>query len=429
MIDSIRFENVSSYLIIGLPFFLISGPFLSDLTVTFISVTFLIKCIKLKNFSFFNNFFFKLSIIFYLYLILNSFINFDNIYSLKYSFTFIRFPVFIIAVIFLLNNNKKLLNYFFYSLLLSFLILLIDGFFQYFTEKNILGLKIDKTYRVSSFFGDELIMGSFLSRLNPILFGLFLFISNISKKNTIYFSVLFILSEVLIFLSGERSSLFFLNFSAVFMIIMLKNYKIYRLSLIVISMIVITLISKYNPITLERVILKTINGFGIERGISNNNPEIHKVNIFNKEIYIFTKQHTHHYLSAIKMYEENKFFGVGIRNFRIFCDDIKYKISDISCSTHPHNTYIQFLSELGIVGIIFLIFSLIILLSTSIYHLYLKTKNQYFFSDFEICMMSTLWIYLWPIVPTGNFFNNWLLIVLCIPISFLLWSKKMRAKV
>ena len=192
MIDSIRFENVSSYLIIGLPFFLISGPFLSDLTVTFISVTFLIKCIKLKNFSFFNNFFFKLSIIFYLYLILNSFINFDNIYSLKYSFTFIRFPVFIIAVIFLLNNNKKLLNYFFYSLLLSFLILLIDGFFQYFTEKNILGLKIDKTYRVSSFFGDELIMGSFLSRLNPILFGLFLFISNISKKKYyILFSIIY----------------------------------------------------------------------------------------------------------------------------------------------------------------------------------------------------------------------------------------------
>ena len=33
----------------------------------------------------------------------------------------------------------------------------------------------------------------------------------------------------------------------------------------------------------------------------------------------------------------------------------KYSVSELSCASHPHNTYIQILSETGIVGFIFLI--------------------------------------------------------------------------
>ena len=40
-------------------------------------------------------------------------------------------------------------------------------------------------------------------------------------------------------------------------------------------------------------------------------------------------------------------------------DDVgKYKVSIFSCSTHPHNSYIQVLSETGIIGFTFLIFTL-----------------------------------------------------------------------
>mgnify|MGYP007000106190 CR=1 len=46
-------------------------------------------------------------------------------------------------------------------------------YFQFFTGANLFGLEINNV-RVSSFFGDELIMGSYLSRLFPLLFALFL---------------------------------------------------------------------------------------------------------------------------------------------------------------------------------------------------------------------------------------------------------------
>ena len=73
-------------------------------------------------------------------------------------------------------------------------------------------------------------------------------------------------------------------------------------------------------------------------------------------IVFFTEQHTHHYKSAIKIYKDNYFFGVGIKNFRHVCHKPKYKISEISCSTHPHNTYVQLLTELGIIGFLFISF-------------------------------------------------------------------------
>ena len=51
---------------------------------------------------------------------------------------------------------------------------------------------------------------------------------------------------------------------------------------------------------------------------------------------------------------DNPVFGKGHKNFRILCSDKKFEVSDLSCSTHPHNTYLQLLAENGIVGFIFI---------------------------------------------------------------------------
>ena len=45
--------------------------------------------------------------------------------------------------------------------------------------------------------------------------------------------------------------------------------------------------------------------------------------------------------------------GIGLRNFRNFFSNPKYKIDEKSCSTHPHNTYIQLLAETGLIGFMF----------------------------------------------------------------------------
>jgi len=410
------FYNIPTFLFALLPLFLITGPFLSDLSLVLISLLFITYCSIKKNFSYFKNKYFYFFLIFWAYLILNSLLNNLNLDSLKISFTYLRYGVFVIATVSLLEFDDKFIKYFFYCIFLCFTILIIDGFYQYFVGENILGWKKSDNFRISSFFGDELILGSYLSRLWPIFFGLSIFF--LKKDNKLFFVliIIFILSEVLIFLSGERVAFFYINLSAIFVILFSNKLLKLRLITLVSSLILISIITYFNPTAKERIIDKTFQQMNIDIGKEKKKEE--------EEFFIFTEQHTHHYISAYKMFLENKILGVGVKNFRNFCDNEKYKISNLSCSTHPHNTYVQILSETGIIGIFFLIFVFFYYLKYVIKHVYFKIKGKYFFSDFEICMLSGILIFLWPIAPTGSFFNNWLSILYYLPVAILLWSIK-----
>ena len=141
-----------------IPFFLITGPLLSDLSVSLISLLFLIYCLKKKDFSFFKKNYFYFFLLFWFYLLINSLINNFNIDSLKISFFYFRYGVFVVAIAALLNFNEKFIKYFFVCLFLCFVVLILDGFYQYFFGENILGFKTPDSHRVSSFFQDEQIL-------------------------------------------------------------------------------------------------------------------------------------------------------------------------------------------------------------------------------------------------------------------------------
>ena len=392
-----------------IPFFLITGPFLSDVSVSLISFLFLIYCVKEKNFSFFKNKYFYFFLMFWGYLVLNSLISNFNIDSFGTSLVYVRYGIFVIAIVALLNVDDKFKQYFFYCIFICFTALIVDGFYQYFAGENMLGWK--NSSRTSSFFGEERILGSYLSRLWPIFFGLSIFI--FKQKDKLFFLVIliFILSEALIFLSGDRSAFFNINLSAIFVILFSQKLLKLRLFTLLSSIFILIIISFINPTAKERVFNQTIN----QMNLGGNGQEA---------IHLFSKQHAHHYITAYRMFLDNKILGVGVKNFRNFCSDEKYQESQLSCSTHPHNAYIQILAETGIIGFLFLLTVLFYFCKYVFQHLLLKFKGKYYFTDFEICVLSGIAIYLWPFVPTGNVFTNWLSIAMFINVPFLIWSRE-----
>ncbi len=269
--------------------------------------------------------------------------------------------------------------------------------------------------RVTSFFGEEKILGSYLSRLWPIFFALSLILLKNKKSLFFLFILVFILSEVLIFVSGDRAAFFYINLSAIFVILI--SHKLFKLRLMILlsSIILIVIISFINPTAKERVFDYTLNQMNLINEDKRNKDGI----------YIFSMQHTHHYITAYRMFLDNKILGVGIKNFRNFCNKEEYIESRFSCSTHPHNTYIQILAEIGIIGFLFLLTILIIFCKYTYRHIILKSKGIQYFTDFEICVLSGLLIYLWPFIPTGNVFNNWINIIMIINLPFIIWSRKL----
>ncbi|MDB0054180.1 O-antigen ligase family protein, partial [Candidatus Pelagibacter sp.] len=336
--------------------------------------------------------------------------------------------IFSLCVWYILDNNEKIIKHIFISFLIAFSILIIDGYIQYFFGYNILGWKLYPGPRISSFFGDELIYGSYLSRFLPIVFGLM--IINLEKKYIenkfqYFIFLIFILVDVAVFLSGERTAFFLVNFGALLFILASKNYKVTRLTIFLISLILIIILSLINTQSKQRIFDKTFQEMNLfQKNTKNENTE------FDKELkpktYFFSKTHHDHYLSASKMFFGHPIFGIGHKNFRFKCSEKKYLISPNSCTTHPHNYYIQFLSELGIVGFIFLIYAFAkfsIFFSKNVITNFFKEKKKYYtLDDFQVCLFVAILLSLWPLTPSANFFNNWISIVMYFPVGFLLWS-------
>ena len=185
-----------------LPFFLISGSFLPDFVISLSAILFIIYCIRKKNFKYFSNYYFLLFLIIYIYMNINSFFSFDPKISFKTSIPYIR--VIIFAVFFsLIINKKNFINFFFFSFYLSYIILLVDSLVQIKTGFNLIGYP--SSYRISSFFGEELIMGSFVSRTLPFVLAI-LFYVDIKNKESLAL-ILLLISGILVFISGERLAL------------------------------------------------------------------------------------------------------------------------------------------------------------------------------------------------------------------------------
>ena len=400
--------TISSYLFLSIPLLLITGPFLSDLALSLVVIFFLIEVFRYKKFEYFQNKFFYLFFIFYLYLVLNSFFQNQNIDSFKISIGYFRFGVFSLAVIYIINNDKQIFKKLYYVFLIIFSALIIDGFIQFFYGQNILGYPLSFGPRVSSFFNDELILGSYLSRFFPIFFGLLIHLGKkINKIEYIFSCSIFIFAEVLIFLSGERVAFFYMNLAAVFTLLAIKNHKKLRLGILLSSLVLIAIISFVFPNTKQRVFNQTFDQIGL---------------FSEKKNVIFSMQHNDLYKTAINITKDNIYFGVGVKNFRHKCGLDKYKVSDFSCSTHPHNSYVQIAVELGLIVLILAFILLIFFLGLILKHFQSMFKGKYYFTDFQICLISAILISVWPFAPTGNLFNNWINIVYYYPIGILLWS-------
>ena len=249
------------------------------------------------------------------------------------------------------------------------LVTCVDLFFQYFNHVNLIGNEAilqGPIYRLGGFMGEELKISNFIFHFGTLVF-IYFFSENFFKKNKIIFLyVLFLILIIAsIYITAERSNFivamsFFLIFN---LFLLFKNRKILIFVGTIFSAMII-LLSISNKDLKERMI------------INNVLKEVKKLHYdpdksyLNKDSVYFA-----HYSTAFQLFQKNMLFGVGLKNYRKFCNNSEFNKNihpaqhGRKCATHPHNFYFEFLSEVGLIG--FIVMQLLTGLATSLTMLYI----------------------------------------------------------
>tara|TARA_Y100000591_G_scaffold283095_1_gene263881 strand:- start:1871 stop:3130 length:1260 start_codon:yes stop_codon:yes gene_type:complete len=413
-------KNILNNLYIFLPVVLITGPFLPDLFVVIISLYFVIGIKNFKDHNIFLKKFYLIFIFFYFSICLSSSISDYNTYSLKSSVTYLRFGLFAIGTYFLISKNEKIILGLAKVFLIVLFVLFIDSIFQFIFGFNLIGLKHDHDYRITSFFGKDEILGSYIARLFPFIVSVLIYSEeNFDFKLSPFLLIsLFLAASLITILSAERTSFVLLILSMIMMFLTCNKIRKSILYIFMIVLFSLTSVILSSERVKNRMFDQTIN----QLGFTSNS----------ERLVIFSKTYEGHYMLALKMFKQKPILGYGPKTFRKFCSESENYLNEVACTTHPHNVMMQLLAETGIIGsVIYLsIFCFISfnLLKIAIKSFFYKDNNMQ--KDYLTLIYIFYFINLFPIAPSGNFFNNWLSTIYYFPLGYMIFllidKKKIR---
>ena len=366
-----------------IPVSILIGPAISLGNILLITMSFLFFFLNKKSFFLIKNQTLILIILLYLYLIFNSLVSIDIEKGAMRNLGFIRLIILFIAINYFFSNHKNLDNVFnIWTLVIS--IVLFDVIYEFYAGHNILGFASENKKRIVSFFKDEEVVGAFLNGFIFILIGYFF--KNYEKKKNfekllIYLFIILIVISVIF--TGERSNTLklFIGLSIFFYFNnkIKLNYKIFFL---------------ISVITLFLVTFSQVN----EIRHRYYNDLIQKLsNKENRQNYIYFKL----YGSGLEVFKKYPFFGVGNKNYRTeTCTHLNKKNEKYLCITHPHQIYLEFLSEHGLFGSIILLTILFYLIFKN-FKIMLIKRNLV-----QIGCFSYLLTHFIPLLPGGSFFSD-----------------------
>tara|TARA_B100001057_G_scaffold443048_1_gene478867 strand:- start:881 stop:2170 length:1290 start_codon:yes stop_codon:yes gene_type:complete len=392
-------SNIFEKFIFFIPISLVLGNFAINLNIILIilSFFFLAYLKKLALIKFFNN---KLFLAFCIFALLNIFFSVDMYISSKAYLGILKHYLFFLALIFFLKKkqNLKCLSFIFF-IVLNFV--LFDTLLQFLTGKDLFGyeslISIGRditSVRLSGPFGSELIVGGFLKNIFIISILIYLII----KKDTNFYLYLFF-TLIMVFLSGERvSSVMFLMFA--FMFLLFFNYSIKKKVLIMLAVFIASISTFYFNENLKKSTFdRTFKQLGIIKSAES----------YKNHNNFWDSQWGAHFLTAYSIFNEKKMIGSGAKTFRVECKNEKYKLvksarADVRCATHPHNIYLEILSETGLIGFIFFLYLVSKIFFMQIKNLFNASNDNY---NLNLALLCIFIILFFPIQTTGSFFSTY----------------------
>lgn len=401
IIKNLSFKT-QNLIVLMLPVLLVSGSMILNSGLILMNLILFYQILFKKiDLSIFESKWIKLAFVFFLYQILSSVVNGSRIESVIRSISYLKFISLSISIFLVLNRNENYFKFFLINFIFVIFFVNIDSIYQYFFGVNFIG-NLYTHNRLTSIFGNEQIVGSFLTKTSFLIIPLFsLLIKDLNKRELIIFFWLF-LNCYTIFISGERMA-FLINIFGILIYLIISLIKHKKKFFVFLSLFLFLLTTFYfTNLNLQKR-YKEI--FHDKYGLS-------------KKLDIKNSVWGAHYLIAFEIFKNNKFFGVGPKNFRIescksIYENINSKRASQRCTTHPHNIIFEIISELGLFGLIIFLLKLFYIFKEN----HIKNTKVYTFG-------LLLFLYVWPIGTNGSIFTSWNGTFMWIYIGLMFFVKK-----
>ena len=381
--------------------FWLLGPFIllierspADAWLSVLALAFAVRSLCQRDGAWLSHMWVRAAFIFWFVCLLSASLSIAPNYALGEAMFWFRFPLFAMATVFWLGRDKRLIYAMILSTFLGMILMsgilvsevLLDGF---------------KDGRLTWPYGDA-VPGNYLAKATMPAFLVCVALAARCDKKFIALMAVAIISATLAvsIFAGERMNLilrifsgglaFLLNIKRMFNLILMMLVLSFSVTLVIsVSPDVYRLASQF----LQRIPLTTDSDY------------------FNL------------YYGAWSIFTDNVFLGIGTANYRELCPQLTTELATFRCDNHPHNYYIQLLTETGVLGFVsgmFMIASIVITLVRAS-----CANNQNIFVATAYIVPLGLFF---PLQSTADFFGQWNNIFLWSAVALSMAAVNLRAE-
>lgn len=378
-------NRIASTLILAFPPLLFLSSAGMDVVLSSIAVLFLARSAITREWGWLREMWFIILMLLWGYMMLRGLFAEQPREALRRAAPFVRFFVFAAALAHWVMRDAKTRRRFLISLTASLSFIMADGLLQWCVGKDILGshILVDAAghLRLTGPFGQtKPIMGIMLAWLS---FPVSLYLLRTPGKLVwgIGFSIAVL---VMIALSGERMALLLTLLGWLLALLLLKLNKKTILAALLGGGVLLLVLLILVPSVLHRQVGATLATF-----------EHWQESPYGKIL-----------ASDIQLATQSPLIGLGASHFRIGCPKL-YPGADEAflkgvCNIHPHNIYLEWLIEEGVIGLfLFLMFAAAVLCQCRMHWADLRTN------PLLLGWCIAFLLRLWPIGSTTGFFSNW----------------------
>ncbi len=375
-----RLERVAGWLTVLIPPALVIGNAAAEIVAGLVVILFAWRCIVLRDGSWLRQGWVKMLLAVWVLGVTRALLTEHPHTALPEAVGWLRFVVLAVALQTWTLADERWQQRLTNAGLLSLAWLAGDAIFQYLHGTDLFGRRILFPHRLTASYPKPIVGIMLAWQFVPYAFG------DLARGRSLRALAMGVLALVAIVLSGERMALLLSLMSLLLLMLALPSLRRAGVAILLLFVLGTGALMLAKPQLYDRQVTSTLT-------VIRDLPDSPYGVIWR---------------SAIDIVADHPLTGVGMGNFGHVCPEPQYGPINAGafgyprCAPHPHNIYLEWLVETGIVGLTGFVVAMVLVLGVL-----WRDMRRHSGDMLSAALTVTLFVRLWPLASSTSFFHGW----------------------